>query len=49
MLSYFIGEHSQEYNLLMAGSLIVLIPEILLFVFVQRYFVEGIRMGAVKG
>ena len=49
MLSYFIGEHSQEYNLLMAGSLIVLLPEILLFVFMQRYFVEGIRLGALKG
>ncbi len=37
----------QHYNVLMAGSLIVVVPVIILFVAAQRYFVNGL-MGAVK-
>ena len=43
-----LGDATRFGNQLMAGSLIVLLPEILLFVFMQRYFVEGIRLGALK-
>ena len=34
---------------LMAASLMAMIPPILLFVFLQRYLVKGIQLGAVKG
>ena len=37
-----------HYNTLMAGSFIVVIPVIILFVAAQRYFVNGL-MGAIKG
>ncbi|AQW54842.1 carbohydrate ABC transporter permease [Streptomyces violaceusniger] len=37
-----------QYNSLMAGALIVVIPVILLFLALQRYFVNGL-VGAVKG
>jgi ABC-type glycerol-3-phosphate transport system permease component len=37
-----------QQNMLMAASLIIVIPVILLFVFLQRYFVNGLT-GAVKG
>ncbi|MBD5784714.1 carbohydrate ABC transporter permease [Cellulosimicrobium terreum] len=37
-----------EYNTLMAGSLIVVIPVLILFLAAQRYFVNGL-VGAVKG
>lgn len=45
----FQGMYSTDWPLLMAGSLIVLIPVIIVFLANQRYFVEGIQMGAIKG
>jgi multiple sugar transport system permease protein len=39
---------SPQYNVLMAASLIIVIPVVLLFVLLQRYFVNGL-VGAVKG
>ncbi|GHJ42402.1 carbohydrate ABC transporter permease [Streptomyces sp. TS71-3] len=42
------AESVPHYNNLMAGALIVVIPVILLFVSLQRYFVSGL-VGAVKG
>jgi multiple sugar transport system permease protein len=39
---------SPQYNVIMAASLIVVIPVVLLFVLLQRYFVSGL-VGAVKG
>ena len=43
----FIGENSTEWTLLCAGTVITLAPIILLFVFLQRFFVNGLA-GAVK-
>lgn len=48
-LSFFQGQYTTDYHLLMAASLIALLPVILVFVFNQRYFVEGIQLGAIKG
>ncbi|MFI9756375.1 carbohydrate ABC transporter permease [Streptomyces sp. NPDC051963] len=42
------SENVPQYNTLMAGALIVVVPVILLFLFLQRYFVSGL-VGAVKG
>ncbi len=33
----------------MAGSMIALIPVLLIFLFNQRYFVEGIKLSGMKG
>lgn len=44
----FVGEHSVDWTGAAAAASISLIPIILVFVFFQRYFVEGIA-GAVKG
>jgi len=49
MLSYFQGEYYTEYQLLMAGSMMALLPVIVIFILGQRYFVSGIRLGALKG
>ena len=38
-----------DWPLLMAGSMVMTLPLILVFIAGQRYFVEGIRLGAVKG
>ena len=47
-LLQFQGEFSSQYTLLMAGVLISIIPVLLIFVFLQRYFVAGLA-GGVKG
>lgn len=48
-LRAFFSQQTTNWSLLMAGSLISMIPNILIFVFCQRYFLEGVKSGAVKG
>ncbi len=49
-LTLFRGMYTDpDWPLLMAGSMIMTLPMILVFIAGQRYFVEGIRLGAVKG
>ncbi len=48
-LRMFIGQYSAEYGLIMAGSVISLIPVIIVFLFLQRYFVEGVASTGLKG
>lgn len=48
-LTYFVGVHSTNYTQLMAASMMVVIPVILLYVFNQRYFVEGIKLSGLGG
>jgi multiple sugar transport system permease protein len=40
---------STAYNLLMAASVLMMIPTLILFIIGQRYFVQGIQLGGVKG
>jgi raffinose/stachyose/melibiose transport system permease protein len=47
-LMQFQGQHSSQYTLLMAGVLISIIPVLLIFLFLQRYFIAGLA-GSVKG
>jgi multiple sugar transport system permease protein len=44
----FIGEHSIAWNLLIAASVTVSIPTIIIFGLVQRYIVDGVMSGALK-
>lgn len=48
-LSMLNGQYSTEYNLLMAGALISIIPIIIVYAFAQRYFEEGLTAGGLKG
>ena len=41
-LQLFKGQYSIAWNLLMAGSVISVIPILILYIFLQKYFVEGI-------
>lgn len=41
--------HDSHYGLLMAGASIAAIPIIILFLFLQRYFLQGVTLGALKG
>jgi len=48
-LAFFTSEHDVAYNLLMAASTLVVLPVVIIFLFTQRFFVEGISVGGVKG
>ncbi len=48
-LAFYTSQHDVAYNLLMAASTLVVLPIILCFIFAQRFFVEGITVGGVKG
>ena len=48
MLQAFLHATGTQWNLLMAGTLLVLAPMIVVFVVGQRFFVEGIRLGPLK-
>ncbi|KAJ56030.1 ABC transporter permease [Actibacterium mucosum KCTC 23349] len=48
-LNDFIGQYGIRYGELMASSVMVSMPVIAVFFFLQRYFVAGLTAGAVKG
>ncbi|OXM86741.1 carbohydrate ABC transporter permease [Paenibacillus rigui] len=48
-LRYMQGEYNMAYGALAAGSVISLLPVVVLFAFVQKYMVQGMSAGAVKG
>ncbi|MCU1556114.1 MAG: Sugar transporter permease [Microbacteriaceae bacterium] len=47
-LGVFQGQHTLNVNLMAAGSLIVALPVLLLYVFFQRHFIQGVISGAIK-
>ena len=48
-LQFFRSEHKIEYSQLMTASTLVALPVVVIFLCFQRFFVEGITMGAMKG
>ena len=48
-LRMFISQYSADYSLIMAASLVSLLPVMLLFIFLQRFFIEGVASSGVKG
>lgn len=48
-LAYFQSLHHTDWTLLMAGSLMMILPIMVVFIFTQRYFVEGIKLTGIKG
>jgi multiple sugar transport system permease protein len=47
-LAMFKQQHEQLYTLKMAASAVSIVPISVIFVFAQRYFIEGVTQGAVK-
>jgi ABC-type glycerol-3-phosphate transport system permease component len=43
------GPYGDQYGLVLGGAVVATVPIILIFVFMQRYFIEGIMAGALKG
>lgn len=48
-LKMFISQYSSDYGLIMAGSMLSLIPVLIVFLFLQKYFVEGVANTGIKG
>jgi raffinose/stachyose/melibiose transport system permease protein len=48
-LAFFQGRNTSDFSLLAAGSVIVALPVVVLYVFLQRHFIRGMLTGAVKG
>lgn len=48
-LRMFIGQYSSEYGLIMAASVVALIPVLIVFLTLQKYFVQGIASSGLKG
>jgi multiple sugar transport system permease protein len=48
-LQLLIAESNVDYSSLAAGGIIALIPPVILFAYLQKYMVQGLTAGAVKG
>jgi multiple sugar transport system permease protein len=48
-LQAFQGQYGTEWHLMMAAALLMLIPNIVIFLVGQRFFISGLTVGAVKG
>lgn len=49
LLQSFQGQYGTQMHLLMAASVTALLPIVIVFLLGQRYFIEGIQLGGVKG
>ncbi|HDZ12914.1 MAG TPA: carbohydrate ABC transporter permease [Bacteroidetes bacterium] len=47
-LANLLGEHVQDAELMMAGSVITIVPIILVFLLLQKYYIQGILIGGLK-
>ena len=43
------GQYVMDWTVIIAGALLATIPTVILFIFLQRYFIEGLTLGATKG
>jgi multiple sugar transport system permease protein len=48
-LARLVGEHALDTELMMAGAVLTVLPVLLVFLALQRSYIEGILMGSVKG
>lgn len=48
-LQSFVGQYQTDVVLLNAGALLIMAPTMILFIFLQRYFIRAMLAGSVKG
>ncbi len=48
-LTNFQSQYESQWNLLLSGSVVSILPLIILYIFLQKYFVEGIAGTGIKG
>jgi multiple sugar transport system permease protein len=49
LMMTFVGEFTTNWGNMMAASIVVSVPVVLVFIFLQRYFIQGLTAGSVKG
>ena len=45
---YSVGQNAAQYGLMMAGAVVVVVPVLIVFLVLQRYFVQGIALTGIK-
>lgn len=48
-LFYYVGEFSSRWDMIFAGTTMSLVPVLIAFLALQKYFVKGVSSGAIKG
>ncbi len=48
-IASFVGQYTARWDIVFAGTIISIVPAMLIFVAFQKYFVKGITAGAAKG
>jgi len=48
-LASLVGEHVQDTELMLAGAVITVLPVVVLFLLLQRFYIAGVMSGGVKG
>jgi multiple sugar transport system permease protein len=43
------GQYVTDWTVIVAGALMATVPTVIVFIFLQRYFIEGLTLGATKG
>ena len=49
ILNSLSGQFKTGYDLLMAGSLVSIVPLLVVYIVFQRYFASGLQVGGIKG
>lgn len=49
VLNQLNGQYSTRYNILMAGSLLSMLPILVIYALAQKYFQSGLQLGGIKG
>ncbi|BBL71034.1 carbohydrate ABC transporter permease [Methylogaea oryzae] len=47
-LANLMGEHAQDTEMMMAGSVLTIAPVLLMFLLLQKYYIDGLMLGGVK-
>ena len=47
-LANLLGEHVQDSELMMAGAVLTVLPVVLLFLVLQKHYIDGLVLGSVK-
>jgi multiple sugar transport system permease protein len=48
-MASLVGEHALDIELMMAGAVVTVLPVLVLFLALQRYYIAGLTAGSVKG
>ncbi|NLJ24588.1 MAG: carbohydrate ABC transporter permease, partial [Firmicutes bacterium] len=48
LTNFYLSRYRTSWEMITSGSIITMIPVMLVFIFLQRYFVQGLTAGAIK-